>query len=484
MTIHTLLWLGSQASFEASQEAHLKALADPKFSAASDYSSEIVSHVSSVQDGVATISVSGSLVSGSAGYAIYYGNTGYEDIRAALASAVSNPQVSAILLNVDSVGGAVSGVHELAQLIARVSAVKPVVTYTGGNMLSAALWAGISGSYTVASETAIVGSIGILMVHMERSKQLEEMGIKATVIRAGSEKALASPYEALTEKAEANLQAQADTFYEIFLEHVSKSVGLPYATADEKFGQGRTFVGKDALKVGLVNKIGNYEDAFMKAVSLGAANVKKRVQSGARAEVSQGVLTTSQEVQGVAASQQGTSEHNQQNHLEGTQMSTPLTPEQLAAMAAGVTLDSTQPEAAGDKSQGGEDDALDSSVNAEEVAANAAALASAQAEVTALTAKVSELEGTLNTLKPQAEAALAIAKASVITMGVHFGVKVDQVNAMAPAEILAKHAELAEAFRQKFKVGGVAATTPEKVTEAKATVLPHFFQAALMSTAK
>ena len=68
------------------------------------------------------------------------------------------------MLDVSSGGGQVSGVDDTAQLISRVNNVKPVVTYTGSTM-GAALWLGASANHTVAGKTAIVGSLGVIMVH-------------------------------------------------------------------------------------------------------------------------------------------------------------------------------------------------------------------------------------------------------------------------------------------------------------------------------
>lgn len=493
---HEQLWLGTQASYEKALEAVAKAEADPKFSADSAYDEEVMKQIMQVQDGVATINVSGSLVNGSAGYAVYYGVTGYDDIRNALATAVSNPNVSSILLHVGSGGGQVAGVHELAQLISRVAQVKPIVTYTGSMMGSAALWSGISGSYTFAAETAIVGSIGIIMVHMDRSKQLAEMGVTATVIRAGSEKALASPYEPLSDKAKENLQSQASDLYDIFIGHVAKARGMTVTAADTKFGQGREFLGKQAVAVGLVDAVGSFEDAFAKAIKLGSASKStgKRTSGGMKA-------SNSGNVQALAGDSAASTVDNQAT-LEGTPMPKPLTQEQLAAMAAGVDLEAaadtsvTSPDADADADKApetGGEGAVDSSAQPSNVTATMVPeaaltvvqdmLKASQAElVTAqMSAKVAEdkLAASADDLAKFAE----IARASVKTMGIHFGVKSDAVAAMDNATVLAEHSRLSGLFKEKFKVGGVAATTQEETQKPKASVSP-MFAAVLKSTAK
>ena len=300
------LWLGSQQSFNMSLHAAIKAAEKPEFASDSGYEEVVVEQLLNVQDGVAMIHIKGSLVSGSAGYGLFYGAVGYDDLRCALSAAVSNPNVSAILLNVDSGGGAVAGVHELSQLIARVNAVKPVVTYAGGVMGSAATWLGRAASYVYCAETSITGSIGIIMVHMERSKMLEEMGVKVTVIRAGAEKALATPYEPLPDKARENFQRQADGLYKIFIGAMADYCQVSYEVADEKFGQGREFLGKEAVSAGLIDKVGTLEDAFAKCMKLGTSK-KAETQRGTSASMT----TNSKVVQARASTAQACLADNQ-----------------------------------------------------------------------------------------------------------------------------------------------------------------------------
>jgi len=452
--MNTQLWLGSQESFDAYTAADARKLADPKFSAASDYSSEVMAQIYSVQQNVGVISVKGSLVEGSAGYGVFFGQTGYDDIRAALVAAVSNPEVKSILLDVSSGGGQVSGVDDTAQLISRINAVKPVVTYTGSTMGSAALWLGASASYAVAGKTAIVGSLGVIMVHMDHSRRLEANGVKPTVIRAGSEKALASPYEPLSEKAQAGLQSQADILYGVFLNHVASSRGVSATNGDKKFGQGRTFIGQQAVDVGLVDKLGTYEDAFAKAQAMRPSKKKGGMQADA-----------------LLCPPSATALSDNPEHIEGTTMPQPLTDEALAAMAAGVEIEAQT----SDENPPAVEPAVD----------HAAVLAALTAtHETALAALTAQHETALAAANARQEKFVEIARNSVKTMGIHFGVKADAVAAMDADQVLAEHTRLADLFKAKFKVGGVAATTPEVVTKAKVSAPPMFAALLKSSTAK
>ena len=474
------LWLGSQQSFNVSLHAAIKAAEKPEFASDSGYEDVVVEQLLNVQDGVAMIHIKGSLVSGSAGYGLFYGAVGYDDLRCALSAAVSNPNVSAILLNVDSGGGAVAGVHELSQVISRVNAIKPVVTYAGGVMGSAATWLGRAASYVYCAETSITGSIGIIMVHMERSKMLEEMGVKVTVIRAGAEKALATPYEPLPDKARENFQRQADGLYKIFIGAMADYCQVSYEVADEKFGQGREFLGKEAVSAGLIDKVGTLEDAFAKCMKLGTSK-KAETQRGTSASMT----TNSKVVQARASTAQACLADNQPTS-EGTPMPKPLTPEILAAMAAGVDLSELEAPAATTTTTPSA--ATDIIVTEPPTATTVDALTVLQGMLATATtaaataeAKIGQMQKDYDALTAQASAFTEIARASIKTMGLHFGVKAEAVAAMSPAEVLSEHTRLSELFKAKFKVGSVAATTQVDEPETKAQVNP-LFAAALLST--
>lgn len=425
----------------------------------------------SLQGSVATIEIQGSLINGNAGFMSFFGYTGYGDIRDSLVAAVSDQSVSSILLNIDSGGGHVAGVHELAQLIARVDKIKPVVTYTGGTMASAALWLGSGGRKVVASETALVGSLGILQVHIDRTKQMEQDGIKATVIRAGDDKALANPYEPLSDKAKADLQSQADEMYNVFLGHVAEQRKLPIATADKQFGGGRVFIGQQALSAGLVDQVGSYEAAFAIAAKL-AERASKSQNTSRLAKV------TAQVAAHPVADLQPAVEasHNQaiETSKETNMQANDLSDEALAALAG---VDLAEPDDADDAAAVASLKTQIESLEAAAAVAAAELAAAATAKDEAL-ARVAELEAAAEAAKPQFDAAVEIARASVRTMGASLGVAAADVAAMSTTEVLDNHKVLAEKFKAKYRVDRVAAVSPDPQPEApKATLVDPLFAA-------
>lgn len=484
--MNTQLWLGNQDSYAV--------MADAKAAVKSNYSTdkqEPTPILLTKQDGVGIVNISGSLVNGTAGFMSMFGVTGYGDIREALVAAVKDPEVQSILLSIDSGGGAVAGVHETAQLIQRVDKVKPVVSYAGGIEASAALWLGSSSRYSYTSETALVGSLGVMTIHADRSEQLKKDGINVTIVRAGDEKALANPYEPLSKKAKENLQERADAIYDVFLGHVAASRNLSLTAADTKFGQGKEFVGKQAVDAGLVDAVGTLEDAFMKAKSFGEKVAKKAANSGqqrssmVQAQITVPLTAKMEDVLTVADTTLKGLPHNSAN-LEGTQMPNPITQEQLVAMAAGIQLEteaeSPAPAAEASQQASTETGATEQAANQEESTDLVAYLkeqnAVAASNLVKATAELEVAKSTLATATASIAALSEIVKASAKTMALGLGEPVLSESLDASA-LVAEHSRLATAFKSKFKVGAVAATnTSDDQPKSKATVDPLFAYAA------
>lgn len=477
----TNLWLGSQTAYEAVLEARQNALA--KLGSAENMPQ--LPELLTVQGNVGVIDIQGSLVNGNAGFLAYFGITGYGDIRDALTAAVQHRDVSTILLNIDSGGGAVAGVHETAQLISRVNKIKPVVSYTGGTEASAALWLGSSARTSFAAETANVGSLGVLMVHAERSKQLEADGIKVTIIRAGDEKALANPYEPLSKEAKASLEAKAQHIYDVFLGHVAEQRGMESSVADSRFGQGKEFIGKHAVIAGLVDHVGTLEDAYMKASKLGEKVASKSAPAtGSRPAPmmkSNTATTLTANIPGVLEEVLAVADLTGDNapNAEGTSMPNPLTQEQLVAMAAGVTLETDTPEVpVVETAAVTELVAVADSTPSELQVFLERQVKDLQAEVLAAKMEAKTATDSLATSAVNLTALTEIARNSVRTMSIALNVKAESVDALSVSDVVSEHARVAEVFKSKFKVGGVAATsTVEDTKPAKAVVDPLFLSA-------
>ena len=259
------VWYGTEKSYDAVLDAQvqLKAMlkANPGLDAFDPPS------LLEVEDGVGLVSIAGSLINGSAGWMTMFGVTGYDDIAEALLEGVSDKSVKSIVLKVNSPGGDAKGVRQLGDLIKNVGTVKPVNVHAD-TIGSAAYWLGSAGGHITLDEMGLAGSIGALIVHTDRSKQLEQDGVKKTIIRAGINKALANPIEPLTDEARAGLQEIVDTSRDLFVNAVAENRGVTAATVESSFGQGKEFMGHKAVAVGLVDKVGTLEDAIAHSKAL------------------------------------------------------------------------------------------------------------------------------------------------------------------------------------------------------------------------
>lgn len=174
------------------------------------------------------------------------------DMRAALAS----EDVDAILFDIDSPGGEVNGVHELAQQIAAARAVKPCAVYAGGTCASAAYWlASAAGDITVDA-TAIVGSIGVVMALPNPDAQ------KAEEIEIVSSNAPNKRPDVSTDEGRATVLATIDALASVFSADVARFRGVTPEKVSADFGQGGVLVGAAAVKAGLVDRLGSFEDAL------------------------------------------------------------------------------------------------------------------------------------------------------------------------------------------------------------------------------
>lgn len=246
-----------------------------------------------IQDGVAVLPVYGVLDKRMNLFMRFSGGTSTELLARDFKEALDDPQVQAILLDVDSPGGAVDGTKELADLVFAARGVKPVVAYANGLMASAAYWIGSAAQAVVAPETAEIGSIGVALLHYDFSAADEKAGVRRTFITGGKYKRIASDEKPLSEEGREYLQGMVDDYYGLFVEAVARNRGVEAEKVQEKMAEGRLFVGKKARKAGLIDQMGNFNDALALARAKGGAmpkNMTKATLQAGNPELFQEIL--------------------------------------------------------------------------------------------------------------------------------------------------------------------------------------------------
>jgi signal peptide peptidase SppA len=226
-----------------------------------------------IYDGVAVIPITGAITKRSSFFSFLFGGTSVLELTAMLQAAITDPKVEAILLDVDSPGGTVSGINELSALIHEARSEKPIVAYSGGMMASAAYWLGSSADKVVLGKTADAGSIGVLMIHTDCSEMDKMHGVKVTYLTAGKYKALGNDAEPLSDLAKETFSKELEYIYSIFVGDVARNRNVSAEEVKENMADGRIFIGEQAVEIGLADYIGTIDDAHGLAKEL-ASNIK------------------------------------------------------------------------------------------------------------------------------------------------------------------------------------------------------------------
>lgn len=191
---------------------------------------------------------------------------------------MADPEVVGILLDVDSPGGQISGVPELAEEIRAARGQKPIVAISNTLMASAAYWLASQADEIVVTPSSLTGSVGVVMGHEDHTAALEQEGRKVTLVHAGEHKVETYPQSPLSEDARAHLQSLVDDAYGLFVGAVAKGRGISAADVKGSFGGGRVLSPKEAVKVGMADRVDTYENTIAR---LGGGKVAFRAERAA-----------------------------------------------------------------------------------------------------------------------------------------------------------------------------------------------------------
>ena len=183
------------------------------------------------------------------------GGTSTDALAAAIQQAAEDDSIASVVLDIESPGGGVYGLPELAQTIRDARDIKPIVAQVNAQACSAAYWIASQCSEIVCTPSGEVGSIGVYAVHEDISKMLEKAGVTTTLVKAGKYKAEFSDLVPLTEEAQASLQKMVNDNYDNFVADVALGRNVSTRTVLDKFGQGKVFNAKEALDRGLIDSI-------------------------------------------------------------------------------------------------------------------------------------------------------------------------------------------------------------------------------------
>jgi capsid assembly protease len=213
-------------------------------------------------EGIAIIPIEGTLVHKAYGLDAWSGMRSYVDIQKEIEDAATDPAIKGILLDVDSPGGEVAGAFDLADTIYRARGTKPICGVANNDAFSAAylLASAVDEGRLYLSRTSGVGSIGVIVTHLDMSAADEKAGLKYTIIHAGARKADFHPHAPLSEDAHGVLAAEIERTYGMLVATVARNRGLAEAAIREM--ESGLFFGSDAVNVRLANRLGTRQDAL------------------------------------------------------------------------------------------------------------------------------------------------------------------------------------------------------------------------------
>jgi len=184
-----------------------------------------------------------------------------------------DPRIKAIVLRVNSPGGVVSPAQEIMREVERTKKEKKVVASFGSMAASGGYYAACAANLIMASPGTATGSIGVIMKLANVEQLTKKLGLDFYSLKAGALKDLGSPFRPLTAPEKAVLQGLLDNIHEQFIRDVARNRKLPLEKVRE-LADGRVFTGQEAKELGLVDALGNFNDAIERAGRLGGIKGK------------------------------------------------------------------------------------------------------------------------------------------------------------------------------------------------------------------
>jgi len=240
-----------------------------------------------VVDGIAVIAIAGVLIHRGGWIGQSSGQTSYEGIAAQIEAAASDPTVRGIALEIDSFGGEVAGVFDLADRIRAIRGQKPVWAFVAEHAFSAGYALASQADRILLPRTGALGSIGVVVLHADLSGQLDQDGVRVTLIHSGRHKVDGNPYEPLPEGVRTDIQREIDVLRFLFTETVAAGRAGRLSQEAALATEAATFRGADAVASGLADEVTDLTRGFAAFRQLAARSAILSPTRGARASLPQ-----------------------------------------------------------------------------------------------------------------------------------------------------------------------------------------------------
>ncbi|WP_353274686.1 S49 family peptidase [Wolbachia endosymbiont (group B) of Hofmannophila pseudospretella] len=202
------------------------------------------------------------------------GMTSYEQIEEQITQALADSSIETIILEIDSPGGEVNGIFDLADFIYESRAKKRIIAIANDDAYSAAYAIASSAEKVFVSRTSGVGSIGVIASHIDQSGFNEKCGIKYTTVFAGSRKNDLNPHEPMTSESLESLQKEVDRLYEMFVQLIARNRGLSIEKI--RSTEAGLYFGERAIEIGLADEITTYSE-FIRSYTMNLNATAKQI---------------------------------------------------------------------------------------------------------------------------------------------------------------------------------------------------------------
>ena len=208
-----------------------------------------------VVDGIAVIEIAGVLIHRGGWIGQSSGQTSYEGIAAQIEAAARDPAVRGLALEIDSFGGEVAGVFDLADRIRAIRGRKPVWAFVAEHAFSAGYALASQADRILLPRTGALGSIGVVVLHADLSGQLDQDGVRVTLIHSGRHKVDGNPYQPLPEGVRDDIQREIDVLRFLFAETVAAGRAGRLSQDAALATEAATYRGADAVAAGLADEV-------------------------------------------------------------------------------------------------------------------------------------------------------------------------------------------------------------------------------------
>nr|WP_323032972.1 S49 family peptidase [Paracoccus sp. (in: a-proteobacteria)] len=215
-----------------------------------------------VVDRIAVIEISGVLIHRGGWIGQSSGQTSYEGIAAQIEAAAEDPAVRGLALEIDSFGGEVAGVFDLADHIRAIRGSKPVWAFVAEHAFSAGYALASQADRILLPRTGALGSIGVVVLHADLSGQLDQDGVRVTLVHSGQHKVDGNPYQPLPEAVRDDIQREIDVLRFLFAETVAAGRAGRLSQEAALATEAATFRGVDAVAAGLADEVTDLARGF------------------------------------------------------------------------------------------------------------------------------------------------------------------------------------------------------------------------------